>query len=101
MDQAMMQQGAQPPAAGMAPEQDATGTVEITLEVAPDGSLSVSQSSGDEQAEQKQPADDIGAALKMILEMYKRLGTAQASDQMSAGFSSNDAGSQRTQRGFR
>ena len=97
MDQAMMQPGAQPPAA----EQDAAGTVEITLEVAPDGSLSVSQSSGDEQAEQKQPADDIGAALKMILEAYKRLGTSQAGDQMAAGFGSAAGGSPRAAGGFR
>ena len=60
------------PGAG-APAADAGGGTEICLAIAPDGALSVYTKGPDGAgAESAQPAADIGAALKMVLDLYKQ-----------------------------
>lgn len=64
-----------------------TGT-ELCIKVASDGTLSVYKEVGeDEGGEQAaQPAADIGAALKMILDMYKGLSQPGADQAFDDGF---------------
>lgn len=102
--------------AGGAVVDDGGGSVYLTLAIAADGTLSVGQSDeamepagqddagqGQEPAQggQWQPADDIGQALKLILERYKviKASGGSASDQMAAGFA--DGGGEQPQRGQR
>lgn len=69
---------------------------EICLAIAPDGSLSVYME-GAQGEEQRQPAADIGAALKAILDLYKRVATEtqDPGGQFDQGFQ----GSQQSMRG--
>lgn len=66
-----------------------TGT-ELCIKIAEDGSLSVYKEVGeDDSGEQNaQPAADIGAALKMILDMYKGLSQSGGDQAFDDGFGS-------------
>lgn len=81
-------QGSERPAPdGMSrPDTDEPGSVELCITIAKDGSLSVyKEAEGQESA--RQPADDITQALKMVLMLYREASpTADAEDQMRAGY---------------
>ena len=103
--QPMMQPMADPAAdQGQGADTDEAGSVELCIEVAVDGSLSVYKEMGDnengEAAEMKQPAADIGAALKMVLDLYKSLGQKDANAEFDEGFGQPPS-SARVQRGFK
>ena len=94
------------------PDNDPAGSVELCIQVAADGSLSVykeSSADGEEANTTESPrqdAADIGQALKMVLDMYKQLSANGQQDQFDSGFGMQKAqtdtsGSQRIQRAFR
>lgn len=78
------------------------GMTEFCIGKASDGSLSVWMEQGaDETAEANaQPANDIGAALKMVLDLYNGTDQQDASAQFDEGFG-QEPGSARVQRGFK
>lgn len=66
---------------------------EISIEVAADGSITVSKedasmeaSEGAEPAEGGQPAKDIGEALKIVLQLYRESQAGNSEEAMAAGF---------------
>ena len=73
--------------AGAMPEAAATGGTELCIKVAADGTMTVYKETGDGQGEQTaQPAADIGAALKMVLDMYKGMSQPGAEQAFDDGF---------------
>jgi hypothetical protein len=74
-----------------------TGTTELCIEVAQDGNLSVYMEQGEQETgeDQKQPAADIGDALKKVLDMYRQVTAKQGGDpqaQFDSGFKGGTAG---------
>jgi hypothetical protein len=93
--QSMGQPTGQPP---MSPDTDAPGAVELCIEVAADGTMTVYKEvagaqGGEmgEQESQRQPASDIGQALKLVLALYKALPQNGEQDQFAAGFNDPNA----------
>ena len=72
----------------------------LCIGVMADGSLTVYKETGEEAAEQespRQPAATIGEALKMVLMLYRESSpTANAEDQMRAGYGEPMQGSRPT-----
>ena len=86
------------------PDDDAGQVAEICIAVMQDGRLQVytEQGSDPNEAEsQREDAADIGEALKLALQAYKRVSadSGGADQQFDAGFGGQ--GSARVQRGFR
>lgn len=81
-------------------ETEDAGKTEICLVVGQDGALSVYTEQGG-QAGPEQPAPDIGQALKMVLDAYKKIGQGGQDQQASfdAGFGGQGQMQQMQQKG--
>ena len=89
MDPNAMQPGPTPGA----PEAEMDGSTEVCIKIAPDGSLSVYAEGGENEGGEQtaQPAADVGAALKIALDLIRKAqaaaGAGAAPDaQFEAGF---------------
>jgi hypothetical protein len=76
---------------------DDTGTTELCIEVAQDGGLTVYMEQGESEAgeDQKQPASDIGDALKKVLDLYRQVTSKQGGDpqaQFDEGYKNPNGG---------
>lgn len=62
------------------------GGMTICINVAPDGSISVSQEAYEQAEGSGQPAQGIGEALKLALQMYQGSAAADEASQVEAGY---------------
>lgn len=77
---------------GMTADDNPQGSVELCIQVAPDGALTVYKEmpneAGEQQESERQQVGDIGQALAAVLKLYKALnmGNQDATSQLQAGF---------------
>lgn len=80
------------PDEGMTADDNPAGSVELCIQIAPDGGMTVYKEmpgqDGAQQESERQQVSDIGQALAAILKLYKAMGTANqdATSQLQAGF---------------
>ena len=80
------------PAAGMPADDNPQGSVELCIQIAPDGGMTVYKEmpgqDGAQQESERQQVSDIGQALAAVLKLYKAMGNANAdaTSQLQAGF---------------
>ena len=84
--------GEAPDDEGGNPDNNPPGSVELCIQIAPDGGMTVYKEmpgqDGAQQESERQQVADIGQALAAILKLYKAMGTANqdATSQLQAGF---------------
>lgn len=87
------------PEDGMIPDDNQAGTVELCIQVAPDGTMTVYKEmpgqDGAQQEGQRQPAASIGEALKMVLDLYKSMEPGNGDAAFQAGYSADEPEMQR------
>ena len=77
---------------GMSPDDNPAGSVELCIQIAPDGGMTVYKEmpgqDGAQQESERQQVSDIGQALAAVLKLYKAMGNANAdaTSQLQAGF---------------
>lgn len=78
---------------GMIADENPAGSVELCIQIAPDGGITVYKEmpneAGDQQESERQQVADIGQALAAILKLYRALdqgGGKDATSQLQAGF---------------
>ncbi len=80
------------PDEGMTADDNPQGSVELCIQVAPDGGMTVYKEmpgqDGAQQESERQQVSDIGQALAAVLKLYKAMGNANAdaTSQLQAGF---------------
>lgn len=89
---------------GMTADDNPAGSVELCIQIAPDGAMTVYKempgADGAQQESERQQVSDIGQALAAILKLYKAMDTQgkDATSQLQAGFG-GDQPQQQPQRG--
>ena len=77
---------------GVSPDDNPQGSVELCIQIAPDGGMTVYKEmpgqDGAQQESERQQVSDIGQALAAVLKLYKALnmGNQDATSQLQAGF---------------
>ena len=77
---------------GMTADDNPAGSVELCIQIAPDGGMTVYKEmpgqDGAQQESERQQVSDIGQALAAVLKLYKALnmGNQDATSQLQAGF---------------
>ena len=77
---------------GMTADDNPQGSVELCIQIAPDGGMTVYKEmpgqDGAQQESERQQVSDIGQALAAVLKLYKALnmGNQDATSQLQAGF---------------
>jgi hypothetical protein len=77
---------------GMTADDNPAGSVELCIQIAPDGGMTVYKEmpgqDGAQQESERQQVADIGQALAAVLKLYKAMGAANqdATSQLQAGF---------------
>ena len=80
------------PDEGMTADDNPQGSVELCIQIAPDGGMTVYKEmpgqDGAQQESERQQVSDIGQALAAVLKLYKAMGNANAdaTSQLQAGF---------------
>ncbi len=80
------------PDEGTRPDDNPAGSVELCIQIAPDGGMTVYKETpgqdGAQQESERQQVSDIGQALAAVLKLYKAMGNANAdaTSQLQAGF---------------
>lgn len=88
---------------GMSPDNNPAGSVELCIQIAPDGGMTVYKEmpsqDGAQQESERQEVGDIGQALAAILKLYRAMdqGGKDATSQLQAGFGEDQP--QQPQRG--
>lgn len=87
------------------PDNDPAGSVELCIQIAPDGGMTVYKEmpgqDGAQQESERQQVSDIGQALAAVLKLYKALnmGNQDATSQLQAGFGQQQQPQQQQRRG--
>ena len=77
---------------GMTADDNPQGSVELCIQIAPDGGMTVYKETpneaGEQQESERQQVADIGQALAAVLKFYKAMGAGNqdATSQLQAGF---------------
>lgn len=88
---------------GMTADENPSGSVELCIQIAPDGGMTVYKEmpgqDGAQQESERQQVSDIGQALAAILKLYKAMDTQgkDATSQLQSGFGGDQP--QQPQRG--